>query len=136
MTDQPQSKMFQIWTPKIMLRLLGQEIPAERLEIRKHLIKYVDKRGLTLTDAATLNTFENSEALKKQIEKLVTPRPGERSNLEKILAMMTTLVQSHKEILEGQGQLAEQLAEIELRIAALNGVSPNQTSQDGLNGSR
>lgn len=40
------------------------------------------------------------------------------------------------EILEGQGQLAEQLAEIELRIAALNGVSPHQTSQDGLNGSR
>lgn len=130
MTEQPREKMFQIWTPRLMLGLLKGGIKAERRKIRDQLVKYIDQRGLNLTDAATLHTFENSETVKGQLEQLLTPRPGERSNLEKILELLEAVARSNAQIVKGQASLGERLAEIELQIAELNGFSANQNSSN------
>jgi hypothetical protein len=124
MTEPTQSNILQIWTPKIMLHLLNRGVSAERRQIRDKVVKNIDRRGLNLTDAATLETFANSEVIKVQVQNLLTPRPGERSNLDKILDLLEVLVRSNKEILDGQSQLAERLAEVELQISALNACSP------------
>jgi len=130
MTEQTQQKMFQIWTPRLMLCLLKGGLKAERRNIRDRLVKYIDQRGLNLTDAATLHTFENSEKLKGQLEQLLTPRPGERSNLEKILELLEAVARSNAQIVKGQASLGERLAEIELQIAELNGFSANRNSSN------
>ena len=130
MTEQTQQKMFQIWTPRLMLCLLKGGLKAERRNIRDRLVKYIDQRGLNLTDAATLHTFENSETVKGQLEQLLTPRPGERSNLEKILELLEVVARSNAQIVKGQASLGERLAEIELQIAELNGFSANQNSSN------
>jgi len=120
MTEQTRPKMFQIWTPQLMRGLLKGGIKAERRKIRDELVKYIDQRGLNLTDAATLHTFVNSEKTRDQLEQLLTPRPGERTNLEKILALLEAVARSNAEILKGQASLDERLAEIELQIAESN----------------
>lgn len=135
MTEQTQQKMFQIWSPRLMLCLLKGGIKAERRNIRDRLVKYIDQRGLNLTDAAMLHTFENSEKLKSQLEQLLTPRPGERTNLEKILELLEVVARSNAQILKGQASLGERLAEIELQIAELNGFCASQGSQEASIGS-
>ena len=121
MTEQTQQKIFQTWTTKLILGAFKGVIKEERREIRERVVKYIDHRGLNLTDAATLHTFENSEKMKDQLEQLLTPRQGERSNLEKILVLLEAVARSNAQILQGQASLDGQLAEIELQIAALNG---------------
>lgn len=128
MTEQPHQKMFQTWTPRLMLGLLKGGIKAERRKIRDRLVKYIDQRGLNLTDAATLHAFENSEKMRDQLEQLLTPRPGERTNLEKILELLEAMARSNAQILKGQASLDGRLAEIELQIAELNGFWTSQGS--------
>lgn len=130
MTETTQSNILRIWTPKIMLHLLKYGVSAERRQIREKVVRNIDQRGLNLTDAATLETFANSETIKVQMQNLLTPRPGERSNLDKILDFLEVLAQSNKEILDGQAQLAERLAEVELQISALNAFSPRALSHE------
>lgn len=128
------TKMFQVWTPKLMLGLLKTGLHRDRQQIRKVLVQYVDQRGLDLTDAATLHTFENSEHLKQQLNKLLTPHPGERTNLEKILALLEALSKSNLQILKGQAALSERLADLEQQITELSvflmnrGSDPHSTS--------
>lgn len=126
MTDQPRPKMFQIWSKKIMLGLLKPGIHQDRLVIRERLVKYIDKRGLTLTDAATLHAYENSEQLKQQLDLLLTPRPGEKTNLEKILRLLESLVRSNAEIQKGQAALCERLDALELQNIELSSFLTNQ----------
>ena len=83
-------------------------------------MEHIDPRGLKLNEAAALHTLENSEKLMGQLEQLLTPRPGERSNLEKILTLLEAVARSNAQILQGQENLDGRLAEIELQIAALN----------------
>ena len=122
------TKMFQVWTPRLMLGLLKKNLHPDRLQIRRVLVKYVDQRGLDLTDAATLHTFENSERLKQQLDQLLTPRPGERTNLEKILALLEAISKSNLQIMRGQAALSERLAELELQITELSAFSTSQKS--------
>ena len=112
-----------------MLGLLKGGIKAERRNIRDRLVKYIDQRGLNLTDAATLHTFENSETVKGQLEQLLTPRPGERTNLEKILSFWRPW-RSNAQIVKGQASLGERLAELELQIADLKASLMNQNSSN------
>lgn len=111
-----------------MLRLLKNGVSGERRDIRDRLVKYIDQRGLNLTDAATLHTFENSEKMRDQLDQLLTPRPGERTNLEKILTLLEALVRSNAQILKGQASLDARLAEIELQITEWNGYWASQSS--------
>jgi hypothetical protein len=128
MTEKTQRKIFQTWTPRLMLRLLKNGVSGERRDIRDRLVKYIDQRGLNLTDAATLHTFENSEKMRDQLDQLLTPRPGERTNLEKILTLLEALVRSNAQILKGQASLDARLAEIELQITEWNGYWASQSS--------
>lgn len=128
MTEQTRPKIFQIWTPRLMLRLLKNGVNAGRRDIRDRLVKYIDQRGLNLTDAATLHTFENSEKVRDQLDQLLTPWPGERTNLEKILTLLEALVRSNAQILKGQASLDARLAEIELQITEWNGFWASQSS--------
>jgi hypothetical protein len=120
MTEQSQQKKFQ-WSSKMILGLLKGGLNADPHDIRERQVKYIDQRGLNSTDAATLKTFENSEMIRGQLEELLTPRPGERTNLEKILALLEALARSNVQILEGQASLAARLDAIELLITKPNG---------------
>ena len=62
------------------------------------------------------------------LKDLATPRPGERTNLEKILTLLETLVRSNAQILKGQANLDARLTEIELRITEWNGFWASQSS--------
>lgn len=128
MTKATPPKMFQIWSKRLMLALLKPGIHPDRKVIREKLVRYVDQRGLNLTDAAVLNTFENSEALKLQLNQLLTPRPGEKTNLEKILALLEVMVRTNNEILKGQAALGERLDAFELQITELTAFCMNRNS--------
>ena len=129
MTNVSQPKMFQIWSKKIMLGLLKPGLHRDRRTIREKLVKYVDERGLNLNDAATLQAFENSEVIKQKIVQLMTPQPGEKSNLEQILAHLVILVRSNQNILKGQAVLAERLDAIELQITEQTAFLMHQNSR-------
>ena len=129
MTNVSQPKMFQIWSKKIMLGLLKPGLHRDRLTIREKLVKYVDERGLNLNDAATLQAFENSEVIKQKIVQLMTPQPGEKSNLEQILAHLVILVRSNQNILKGQAVLAERLDAIEQQITEQTAFLMHQNSR-------
>ena len=129
MTNVSQPKMFQIWSKKIMLGLLKPGLHRDRRTIREKLVKYVDERGLNLNDAATLQAFENSEVIKQKIVQLMTPQPGEKSNLEQILAHLVILVRSNQNILKGQAVLAERLDAIEQQITEQTAFLMHQNSR-------
>ena len=129
MTNASQPKMFQIWSKKIMLGLLKPGLHRDRRIIREKLVKYVDERGLNLNDAATLQAFENSEVIKQKIVQLMTPQPGEKSNLEQILAHLVILVRSNQNIQKGQAALAERLDAIELQITEQTAFLMHQNSR-------
>ncbi len=129
MTNVSKPKMFQIWSKKIMLGLLKPGLHRDRRTIREKLVKYVDERGLNLNDAATLQAFENSEVIKQKIVQLMTPQPGEKSNLEQILAHLVILVRSNQNILKGQAVLAERLDAIELQITEQTAFLMHQNSR-------
>ena len=128
MTNVSKPKMFQIWSKKIMLGLLKPGLHRDRRTIREKLVKYVDERGLNLNDAATLQAFENSEVIKQKIVQLMTPQPGEKSNLEQILAHLVILVRSNQNIMKGQAALAERLDAIELQITEQTAFLMHQNS--------
>ena len=129
MTNVSKPKMFQIWSKKIMLGLLKPGLHRDRRTIREKLVKYVDERGLNLNDAATLQAFENSEVIKQKIVQLMTPQPGEKSNLEQILAHLVILVRSNQNILKGQAVLAERLDAIEQQITEQTAFLMHQNSR-------
>ena len=129
MTNASQPKMFQIWSKKIMLGLLKPGLHPDRLTIREKLVRYVDERGLNLNDSATLHTYENSEIIRQKIVQLMTPQPGEKSNLEQILAHLVILVRSNQNILKGQAVLAERLDAIELQITEQTAFLMHQNSR-------
>lgn len=64
------------------------------------------------------------------MEQLVTPRPGERTNLEKILSLLEAIAKSNGQLLKGQVALDERLAELELQIADLKASLMNQNSSN------
>jgi hypothetical protein len=127
-------KMFQTWTMKLMHGLLKPGLHPDRQQIRQKLVKYVDNRGLTLNDAATLHAYENTEKTKQLLDKLLEPRPGEKTNLEKIIGLLELLVRSNRDILANQVAAAERLDEIELQVIELRALLPNQTSPTGSTG--
>src|SRR5271165_3447509 len=100
-----QQKRRWTWTPQLLLSYLKDALPAEGQRLRDTIMEHIDPRGLKLSEAAALHTLENSEKLKGQLEQLLTPRPGERSNLEKILTLLEAVARTNAQILKGQENL-------------------------------
>ncbi|WP_287980981.1 hypothetical protein [Acidiphilium sp.] len=116
--------------------LSGFDTPSLQAQGRQRRSSYFniprdipDERGLNLNDAATLQAFENSEVIKQKIVQLMTPQPGEKSNLEQILAHLVILVRSNQNILKGQAVLAERLDAIELQITEQTAFLMHQNSR-------
>jgi len=128
MDEQAQQKRPWKWTPQLLLSFLKAALPADGQRLRDTMMEHIDPRGLKLNEAAALHTLENSEKLMGQLEQLLAPRPGERSNLEKILTLLEVVARSNAQILQGQENLDGRLAEIELQIAALNAFWTSQDS--------
>ena len=122
--------MLPAWTPAIIIRLLGREPTKgdDWQDVRRTIVDGIDGFGLTATESATLLGLKNTEEMKIFLKDLATPRPGERTNLEKILTLLETLVRSNAQILKGQANLDARLAEIELRITEWNGFWASQSS--------
>jgi hypothetical protein len=118
------------WTPRIIVNLLKRTpCPEDDWEItRERIVRGVDGFGLTAPESAALHTLSNTEAMKALMEKLVTPLPGERTNLEKILAFQETIVKLLLKLQENQKEVLERLAALEAQIFVLNAASPNLDS--------
>lgn len=121
------------WTPRIIVHLLKLKPgPADDWqENRQLIVGRVDGFGLTAPESATLHALSNTETMKNLLEQLVTPRPGERTNLEKILALLEAIAKANGQVLKGQVALDERLAGLELQIAELKAslMSQNSSSQ-------
>jgi hypothetical protein len=122
------------WSPKNIINLLKVKPGAETdwEENRKKILGWVDGFGLTAPESATLHALGNTEAMKSLLEQLVTPRPGERENLEKILALLQTIAKLNNQIVKGQTDLDERLAGLELQIAGMRASLMNQSSKQDL----
>lgn len=120
------------WSIKIIIGLLKRTPDAadDWQENRQKIVNAVDGFGLTATESATLHALSNTEAMKSLMEQLVTPRPGERTNLEKILALLEAIATSNGQLLKGQAALDERLAELELQIVDLKASLMNQNSSN------
>ena len=119
--------MFPVWTPSIIIRLLGQEPTTGDAwqDIRQKIVGGIDGFGLNAPESASLHTLKNTEVMKTLMEQLATPRQGERTNLEKILSLLEVMAKNNGQLLKGQVALDERLAELELQIVELKAFLMN-----------
>ena len=128
MSEQPTDKAIVRWTSQIMLGLLGDRLKSDRMKMRNALVSHIDDRGLSIDHAAALHTLRNTEQLQKQFEALLAPKPGERTSLERILALLEVIAKSTIEIQKGQLALADRLSAFELQFTASSAISTNPSS--------
>ena len=88
MEEQKPRKAIRRWMPNVLRHILNQQPLADPKMFREQVVGQIDDRGLTLTQAAALHALDNTEEVKKQLGDLLTPRPGERLNLDRILTLL------------------------------------------------
>jgi hypothetical protein len=122
--------MLPAWTPAIIIRLLGREPTKgdDWQDVRQKIVGGIDGFGLTAPESATLHTLKNTESIKISLTDLVTPRPGEKDKLDKILSLLETIASLSRKIIDGHADLSARLAGVELQIIELQASSMHQSS--------
>jgi hypothetical protein len=129
MEDQSPKKIILRWTPLIMRQMVqGWFKHVDRETMRENVVRHIDDRGLSLGQAAALHALDNTEEVKKQLGDLLTPRPGERSNLDRILILLEAMAKSQIESQKLLKEVCERLSALEAQSFVLNATSPSPSS--------
>ena len=134
MEEQQTNKVISHWNPITMLAILRGWFKVDREMMREKVVRHIDDRGLSLVQAATLHTLDNTEEVKKQLGDLLTPRPGERSNLERILSLLEAMAKSQVESQKLLKEVCEKLSVLEAQSFVLNATSASPASTQNSTG--
>jgi hypothetical protein len=107
---------------------------ADPKMFREQVVGQIDDRGLTLTQVAALHALDNTEEVKKQLGDLLTPRPGERLNLDRILTLLEKVAKSQVESEKLLKEVCEKLSALEAQSFVLSATSPSQCSTQNSTG--
>ena len=128
MEEQKPRKAILLWNPKILAGLLKLAPSPDPEMFRDEVIRRIDDRGLSLAQAAALHAFGNTEEVKKQLGDLLTPRPGEKTNLERILCLLEAMAKSQVENQKLLKEVCEKLSALEAQSFVLSATSPSLAS--------
>lgn len=128
MEEQKSRKAIRRWMPNVLRHILNQQPLADPKMFREQVVGQIDDRGLSLMQAAALHALDNTEEVKKQLGDLLTPRPGERTNLERILSLLEAMAKSQIESQKLLKEVRERLFALEAQSFVLNATSPSQSS--------
>jgi len=134
MEEQQTNKVISHWNPITMLAILRGWFKVDRVAMREKVVRHIDDRGLSLVQAATLHTLDNTEEVKKQLGDLLAPRPGERSNLERILSLLEAMANSQVESQKLLKEVCEKLSVLEAQSFVLNATSASPASTQNSTG--
>jgi len=134
MEEQQTNKVISHWNPITMLAILRGWFKVDRVAMREKVVRHIDDRGLSLVQAATLHTLDNTEEVKKQLGDLLAPRPGERSNLERILSLLEAMAKSQVESQKLLKEVCEKLSVLEAQSFVLNATSASPASTQNSTG--